>query len=101
LPPASRRANGRQAPFGCVVVVDVVVDVEVVVDVLVVVEAVVDVVVLVGGRVVLVDELVDEVELELVDVLTVVLGGESSSDALTARMIRTTAIATIRIATAQ
>ena len=54
------------------------------------------VVVVIGGRVVVVDDEVDDV----VDVLVVVAGVLSSFEAFTARMISTTATATIKIATA-
>jgi hypothetical protein len=80
------------------VVVELVVD-DVVVDEVVVVELVVVAVVDVVGRVVVVVEEVDE-DVVLVDV-TVVAGVESSSDDRTAKMINTTATATIRIARAQ
>lgn len=82
------------------VVVDEVV-VELVVDELVVDELVVEELVEVGGLVVVIDaEVVDDDDVDDVEV-TVVLGGESSSDERNAKMIKTAATATIRIANAQ
>jgi hypothetical protein len=82
-----------------VVVVEVVEVVElVVVDEVVVDDVVVEAVVDVVGRVVVV---VDDVELDVLVDVTVVFGVESSSDARTAKMINTTATATIKTASAQ